>query len=738
MNTSGIVSEALAIQKIISEELSAKSVVPEKIHRILKSLVDSLKADGALLYATVDENYLELMGRYNVDEYKNNIRYEEDIIGSSASSKIVRFSTDSAKNISEICIPITRLHITIGVIVLLKHNIDGYDEAKIEEIETLCLPLVDLVSSRMFEDYKNQIIREKGIVVRDVLRGVSMNKGYGVGKAVLHYRQRELVNIFADNVELEQSKLAEGRRKMVEYIDKKIAQAGSYMGNTTEIMEAYRMFAMDKGWYKKISADIAKGYTAEAAVEHVYEDMWGRLSNTNDPYIKEKLYDLRDVSDRLRAFIGGDVERNFVSSDEDIVIIAQSMGPADLMDYNYTKIKALVIEECSPTLHVVIVAKALNIPVIAKIYGVLKEVKAGEIVAVDGDEGLLYPNPSEKLIAEYKKKSVGRQKIFDELESLGSKTTKTKDDIKINLALNYGLDLDYDYIKPTHCDGIGLYRTEITFMSADKMPDVESQRKQYSRLFEALDNKKIIFRSLDVGSDKFLPYWGEIKEDNPAIGWRSIRITLDRRSILRQQIRAMLRAAAGKELNVMFPMISTCEEFLEAKETLMLEYEREKQRGHQTAEKVNVGIMIEVPSVLFQLDEILQQVDFVSVGTNDLYQFVFACDRGNPRLTARYDVLSAPFLKLMKMIVDKAGQYKVYCSVCGEMASNPLEAMVLIGLGYRNLSVSGAAYANVKKMILSMKNEDVADYVRSLLKSTKTSVRPQLLAYAYDHTIAID
>lgn len=738
MNTSGIVSEALAIQKIISEELSAKSVVPEKIHRILKSLVDSLKADGALLYATVDENYLELMGRYNVDEYKNNIRYEEGIIGSSASSKIVRFSTDSAKNISEICIPITRLHITIGVIVLLKHNADGYDDAKVEEIETLCLPLVDLVSSRMFEDYKNQIIREKGIVVRDVLRGVSMNKGYGVGKAVLHYRQRELVNIFADNVELEQSKLAEGRRKMVEYIDKKIAQAGSYMGNTTEIMEAYRMFAMDKGWYKKISADIAKGYTAEAAVEHVYEDMWGRLSSTNDPYIKEKLYDLRDVSDRLRAFIGGDVERNFVSSDEDIVIIAQSMGPADLMDYNYAKIKALVIEECSPTLHVVIVAKALNIPVIAKIYGVLKEVKAGEIVAVDGDEGLLYPNPSEKLIAEYQKKSVGRQKIFDELESFSSKTTKTKDDIKINLALNYGLDLDYDYIKPTHCDGIGLYRTEITFMSADKMPDVESQRKQYSRLFEALDNKKIIFRSLDVGSDKFLPYWGEIKEDNPAIGWRSIRITLDRRSILRQQIRAMLRAAAGKELNVMFPMISTCEEFLEAKETLMLEYEREKQRGHQTAEKVNVGIMIEVPSVLFQLDEILQQVDFVSVGTNDLYQFVFACDRGNPRLTARYDVLSAPFLKLMKMIVDKAGQYKVYCSVCGEMASNPLEAMVLIGLGYRNLSVSGAAYANVKKMILSMKNEDVADYVRSLLKSTKTSVRPQLLAYAYDHTIAID
>ena len=738
MNTSGIVSEALAIQKVISEELAAKSSMPEKIRKVLKFLADSLKMDGALLYATADENYLELVEAYQAVGYKSNIRYEEGAIGCCAAAKVTTIKVDEQQKSSLISIPVTRLHITIGAVVLIKHNTAGFDDVQTEEAETLCLPLTDLLSSRAFEDYKNRLVREKGIVMREALHGVSMNKGYGVGKAILHYRQRELVNIFADNVELEQSKLAEGRRKMVEYIDKKIAQAESYMGNTTEIMEAYRLFALDKGWYKKISADIAKGYTAEAAVEHVYEDMWSKLSATSDPYIKEKLYDLRDVSDRLRAFIGGDVEREFVSGDEDIVVIAQSMGPADLMDYNYTKIKALVIEECSPTMHVVIVAKALNIPVVAKIYGVLKEVKAGETVAVNGDEGTLYPNPSESLITEYQKKSVGLQKVFEELESLSSHPTKTKDDIKINLALNYGLDLDYDYIKPTHCDGIGLYRTEIMFMSADKMPDVENQRKQYARLYEALGSKKIILRSLDVGSDKFLPYWGEIKEDNPAIGWRSIRITLDRRSILRQQIRAMLRAAADKELNVMFPMISTCEEFLEAKETLMLEYEREKQRGRPTAAKVNVGIMIEVPSLLFQLDEILQQVDFISVGTNDLYQFVFACDRGNPRLTARYDVLSAPFLKLMKMIVDKAGQYKVYCSVCGEMASNPLEAMALIGLGYRNLSVSGAAYANVKKMIMSMKNEDVADYVRSLLKSTKNSIRPQLLAYAYDHAIAIN
>jgi len=575
-------------------------------------------------------------------------------------------------------------------------------------------------------------------VVKDALHGMSLNKGYGIGKAVFHRRHRDLVNIFAENTELEKSKLAEGRERMVQYIDTKIEQAGSSIGNTAEIMEAYKMFALDKGWYRKISADIEKGYTAEAAIEHVYEDMWNKLSATSDPYLRERLYDLRDVSNRLRSFVAGEEENIQIIDDEDIIIIAQTMGPADLMDYNYEHIRGLVVEDCTPTMHVVIVAKALNIPVIAKIHGIFKEIKAGETIAINGDEAIVYTRPSERLINDYRRKSSGLKKVFAELDKIKDLPTETADGVKINLAMNYGLDLDYEYIEPTKCSGIGLYRTEITFMSSEKMPDVESQERQYKKLFDTMGNKKIIFRSLDVGSDKFLPYWGELKEDNPALGWRSIRITLDRRAILKRQIRAMLRAAADKELNVMFPMVSSLQEFLEAKETLLLEYEREKQRQKPTAKRVNVGIMIEVPSVLFQLDELLQQVDFVSVGTNDLYQFVFACDRGNPRLSDRYDVLSAPFLKLMKTIIDKSNQYKVYCSVCGEMAGNPLEAMALIGLGYRNLSVSGASYAKVKKMIRSMKEVDVEDYVKSLLKSPKNSVRTHLQAYAYDHGIEID
>lgn len=737
MQISNAVSEALAIQRMISAELLKQAPMPDKLEKILKAFVKALGFHSAVLYATVDENYLEMMGRFNAENYKSNIRFNEDCVGKSAENKRTYQETDSASGISIISIPVLRLNMTVGVIVLTKKSSVGFDESEIEFAETMALSLSDLFSTDSFKDYRNQIIREKGIMVRDALYGVSLNKGYGVGKAVFHRRHRELVNIFAENAELEKSKLAEGRQRMVDYIDAKIADTGNSIGSSKEIMEAYRMFALDKGWYKKINADIDKGYTAEAAVEHVYEDMWNKLSATSDAYLRERLYDLRDISDKLRAFIAGEQELP-TAPDEDIIIVAQTMGPADLMDYNYEHVRGLVIEDCTPTMHVVIVAKALNIPVIAKIHGMMKEIKVGEIIAVNGDDAVVYTHPSDRLINDYQKKSVGLKKIFAELNKISNLPTETLDGVKINLAMNYGLDLDYDYIEPTKCSGIGLYRTEITFMSSDRMPDVESQEHQYKKLFDAMGNKKIIFRSLDVGSDKFLPYWGELKEENPALGWRAIRITLDRRAILKRQLRAMLRAAADKELNVMFPMISSLQEFTEAKETLMLEYERQKQRGKAIPKKVNVGIMIEVPSVLFQLDELLQQVDFVSVGTNDLYQFVFACDRGNPRISQRYDVLSAPFLRLMKQIVDKAGQYKVYCSVCGEMAGNPLEAMALIGLGYRNLSVSGASYAKIKNMIMSLKEEDVKDYVRSLLKSPKNSVRPQLLAYAYDHAIAID
>ena len=414
-----------------------------------------------------------------------------------------------------------------------------------------------------------------------------------------------------------------------------------------------------------------------------------------------------------------------------------TMGPADLMDYDYTKIRGLIIEDGTPTMHVAIVAKALGIPVIAKIKGIFDEIKTGELVALDGNEGYVYQNPNPVVQARFREKIAEKQRLQAKLEELRDKPSVTRDNVKINLYINVGLAFDLDYIASTNCDGVGLYRTEIPFMASEVMPDVDRQQVYYKELMDKAGDRRVIFRSLDVGSDKLLPYWSNSGEENPAIGWRSIRITLDRRAILRKQVRAFLRAAAGKELNVMFPMISNLSEFEEAKETLMIELEKEKRRGREVPEKVNVGLMIEVPALIFQLDAILEQADFISIGTNDLAQFLFACDRGNPRLTERYDVLSSPFLKMMGEIVEKADKHEVYCSVCGEMAGNPIEAMALIGLGFRNLSMSGSSFGRVKSMVRSANVGELSDYIHTLLKSQKKSLRPQLISYAYDHGIEI-
>ncbi len=573
--------------------------------------------------------------------------------------------------------------------------------------------------------------------IKEKFKGMSLSKGYGIGIAVVHRRRQAVTKIIAEDKEKEQKKLEEAHAKMNLDLDEKFDSAKLGMGEHVDILDAYRMLAKDKGWLKRISDNISGGLTAEAAVERAYEDMWKRLSGTSDNYMKERLHDLRDIADRLLGYLSGDQKLSEIINGDDLIVVAQTMGPADLMDYDYAKIRGLIIEDGTPTMHVAIVAKALGIPVVAKIKGIYREIKSGELLGVDGEEGYVYIRPSIPVCQKFKEQMLEKEKLQKKLASLRKLPSKTKDDVRVNLYLNVGLAFDLDYIASTNCDGIGLYRTEIPFMSSYSMPDVEEQTQNYKELMDKAGRKKVIFRSLDVGSDKLLPYWSYSGEDNPAIGWRSIRITLDRRAILRKQIRAFLRAAVGKELNVMFPMISNLSEFQEAKETLMIELDKAIRRGYPVPKKVNVGLMVEVPSVVFQLEDILKEADFVSVGTNDLAQFFFACDRGNPRLSERYDVLSAPFLRILYAICALSNSAGVPCSVCGEMASNPIEALALIGLGYRNLSLSGSSFGKIKSMIRSVKVEDIEDYMRILLKSGQKTVRPQLISYANDHGIEI-
>ncbi len=735
-------NKAMDILKRIQQAVSENDEPAVKLENTMHILTESFASDAAVCYVTVDDNYLELLSQYgaSADAFKRNIRYGEGFAGNIAASRRSLFRVDKGNHLYQatLGVPLLRWNRTAGIIIIAHKQAYQYTQTEVETLETVALFLTATLSSEEMINYKKKLIKSRGLNLKDRLKGVILNKGYGVGNAVVHQRRQALTKIFAEDKAKELARLEDAKERMNKSLDEKFNTTRLGLGEHTDILETYRMFARDKGWYQKISDNIENGLTAEAAVERAYEDAWNRLSDSSDIYLKERLHDLRDVADRLRLFLSGDNEKiNPEQTNDDIIIVAQTMGPADLMDYDYKKIRGLIIEDGTPTMHVSIVAKALNIPVIAKIRGIFKDVKEGERLALDGQEGYVYINPADDIVQKFKSRQKNMALLLEQLQKLKRFPNKSLDGVKINLSINVGLDFDFDYLDSTKCDGVGLYRTEIPFMSSEKMPGVQDQVEFYKRLLEKAGRKKVIFRSLDVGSDKLLPYWNDMKEDNPAIGWRSIRITLDRRAILRQQMKAFLKAATGVELNVMFPMIASLEEFLEAKETLLLELEKEKRRGEEVPKKVNVGLMIEVPSIIFQLDDVLKEADFISVGTNDLAQFIFACDRGNPRLSDRYDVLSAPFLRVMREIVKKADKAGVLCSVCGEMASNPVEAMALIGLGFRRLSVAGSAYGNVKSMIRSLQVQDITDYVQTLLKSPKRTLRPQLLAYACDHGIAI-
>lgn len=751
---SPVADKAVEISKLFNKIINSKKSMSAKFSSIISMLAKQLNVNAAVCYLVIDDNYIELFASHNINPKLINhisIKVGEGIIGGIAQSKrtteveniwqhpdfLYREGVDEEKYKSFLGTPILRWGRSIGVLGLYKEDLYNFKKEEVHALEMLAMEFSDWLASDEIREYKNAFIKKKGHNTKDVFKGLSLSRGYGFGPAVVHRRRHAVTKIFADNKDAELERLKKAHTQMNIDLDEKFNQSKLGIGEHADILDAYRMFAKDKGWYNKIAGHVEGGLTAEASIERAYEDMWNRLSATQDIYLKERLHDLRDVADRLLGYLSGDSGDITPSNLDAFVVVAQMMGPADLMDYDYHKIRALVLEDGTATMHVAIVAKALGIPVVSKIKSVFKEIKSGEILAVNGDEGIVYIRPDEKIIEKFETKIAERQAQIAQLAELKKLPSKTLDKKRINTYINVGLDFDLDYIESTNCDGVGLYRTEIPFMAAEKMPDVETQVSYYKKLIDKAENKKVVFRSLDVGSDKLLPYWTYSGEENPAIGWRSIRITLDRRAILRQQMRAFIRATAGKELNVMFPMIANLSEFREAKETLLIELDKEQRRSNNVPKKVNIGLMIEVPSVVFQLDAILPEADFISIGTNDLAQFMFACDRTNNRLAERYDVLSVPFLRVLQEIINKANNAGVFCSVCGEMASNPIEAMVLIGLGYRNLSISGASFGKVKKMIRSINTVEVEDYIKTLLDYNQRTLRPQLIAYANDHAIDI-
>jgi phosphotransferase system enzyme I (PtsP) len=514
----------------------------------------------------------------------------------------------------------------------------------------------------------------------------------------------------------------------------------SNAGEHRDVLEAYRMFAHDKGWHRRLREAVEGGLTAEAAVERVQNAMRTRMLKQHDTYWRERQRDLDDLSDRLLRVLAGRLKS---SEDDgglppDTILVARTMGPAELLDYDRSRLRGLVVEDGSSQSHVAVVAKALGIAAIGQATGIVDRVAAGDAAIVDAVTGEVHLRPTAELISAYSDKVRFRARRQKRYQSLRDRPAITKDGVSIALMMNAGLLVDMPHLDESGADGIGLYRTELQFMLSEAFPRLDRQTQLYKSVIDEAGGKPVVFRTLDIGGDKVLPYLRQPKEENPAMGWRAIRMALDRPELFRLQVRALLKAAAGRELRVMIPMVSASYE-LGAIRALI---EREKafltEHGHPLPDTVLVGAMFEVPALLFELDAFLTRVDFVSVGSNDLMQFLFASDRTNARVASRFDVLAPSPLRALRSLMKTAESYKKPVTLCGEMAGSPLEAMTLIALGFRSLSMAPASIGPIKSMILSLDAAKATAYVDDLLKEGAKDVRMSLQQFAEKERVAID
>jgi phosphotransferase system enzyme I (PtsP) len=620
-------------------------------------------------------------------------------------------------------VPILRAGNTLGVLVVQNRARRTYTEEEEEALQTTAMVLAEMIASGELSALARPGAEPAARHALH-LEGSCLSDGIALGHVVLHEPRVVITNVIADDVPRELKRLDSAIATLRADLDRLVEHRDlADGGEHRDVLEAYRMFSYDQGWLHKIREAVSTGLTAEAGVERVQSDTRARMLRASDPYLRDRLHDLDDLANRLmRVLMGQDHAPAREQLPENAVVVARSMGPAALLDYDRKRLRGLVLEEGGPTSHVAIVARALNIPVVGEIDNATGLCEPGDAIIVDGSTGHVRMRPTPEVEAAYAERVKLRARRQAQYRALRDLPCVTKDGQQIALLINAGLAIDLPHIEETGAAGVGLFRTELQFMVSETLPRTGEQLTLYRGVLDAAGKKPVIFRTLDIGGDKVLPYLRNIEEENPALGWRAIRLGLDRPGLLRSQVRALLRAASGRELRLMFPMVSMVEEFDKAKSLVEVELTHLRRHGHGLPERVQIGTMLEVPSLLFQLDELLNRVDFLSVGSNDLMQFLYAADRGNVRVSERFDPLSTPVLRVLKDIVERAEKHGKPVGLCGELASKPIGALALAILGYRSLSLSPSAVGPVKAMLLELDCGKGKDAILPLLQKPVGSV----------------
>ncbi|WP_137871577.1 MULTISPECIES: phosphoenolpyruvate--protein phosphotransferase [Sphingopyxis] len=637
-------------------------------------------------------------------------------------------------------VPIIRRERAVGVLCVQHADPRRYADIEIETLQTVAMVLSELITNADLVDTAARIDAAAADQSAQRLNGQKLVDGMGAGVAVFHQPRITIEHTVAEDTEAERHRVYAAFDKMREQIDRMASQADFGVGGEhEEVIETYKMFAYDEGWSRRINEAIDSGLTAEAAIERVQQRTRMRMRQIDDPLLRDRMHDLEDLSNRLIRIVSGQMGTAAqMGLRQDSILIARNLGPAELLEYDRRRLKGVVLEEGSLTAHVIIVARAMGVPVIGRVSDVRASIREGDLLLLDAAAGALHVRPTQAVQDAFDAKLVISQKRRANLASLRDLPAVTKDGVAIELMINAGLREDVAALDLTGARGIGLFRTEFQFLVSATLPSRDRQQRLYRDVLDAAGDRPVIFRTVDIGGDKALPYMNVgdgALEENPAMGWRALRLALEREGLLKVQARALMEAAAGRTLNVMFPMVSEPWEYEAARNLFVGQRAWLAQHNKKLPVAIRYGAMLEVPGLLETLDLMLPHLDFLSVGTNDLTQFLFAADRAHPRLAERYDWLSPIVMRYLARVVRTVSGSKVALGVCGEMGGRPLEAMALLGVGIERLSITPAGVGPVKAMIRSLDLAALRADMPAILAQPSSNPRGQYQAWAEAHQV---
>jgi len=640
-------------------------------------------------------------------------------------------------------VPIVRRERAVGVLSVQHVEPRRYVEVEIEALQTVAMVLSELINNAGLIDNEEYGALGAEQTGPEQLPGLSLVKGLASGVAVFHQPRITIEHVVAEDTEAERQRVFLAFDKMREQIDRMAGQAEFGVGGEhEEVLATYKMFAYDEGWARRINEAIDSGLTAEAAIERVQQRTRMRMRQIDDPLLADRMHDLEDLANRLLRIVSGQLgTAAAMGLRNDAILIARNLGPAELLEYDRRRLKGVILEEGSLTSHVVIVARAMGIPVLGRVRGLRGLVRDGDHLLLDSDQGTATVRPAPGMVEAFEARFAKSREKQAAYAALRDTEPVTLDGHRITVMINAGLRDDIANLSLTGADGVGLFRTEFQFLVAATLPARERQTRLYRDVLDAAGDKPVMFRTVDIGGDKTLPYLrhddGE-GEDNPAMGWRALRVALEREGLLKVQARALLEAAAGRTLNVMFPMVSEPWEFDEAKQVFDTQLDFLKQKKKLLPESIRYGVMLEVPSLAEQLDILAPKLSFISIGTNDLTQFLFAADRSNPKLAERYDWLSPSILRFLTRVVKTLAEHKVDLTVCGEMGGRRLEALALIGLGIERLSITPASVGPIKELVSRVNAGEIAGAMKEWLANPPKDMRKTLNDWAAARDIPCD